>query len=83
MHNGGGPACARLRVVLTEAEIAACKPSVFLTEQLYATLVAWVKKHYRDRLSPAELSDPELLKESREALHELNAILHLGTSSSR
>ena len=32
MRNGGGPACLRLRVVLTEEEIAAAHQGVFLDE---------------------------------------------------
>ncbi len=77
MRNGGGPACLRLRVVLTEAEAAAMHQGVLLTEALHAQLVAWVEKHYRDRLAPADLADPALAIESRTALDELAAILQL------
>lgn len=77
MRNGGGPACLRLRVVLTEQELAAVKPTVFLTEELYRTLVRWVNTHYRDRLHLADLADPHLLDESRQALHELHGFLGL------
>jgi len=75
MNNGGGPACLRLRVVLTEAEQAAAAPGVFLTNALYEALCAWVQRHYRDRLSPDDLADPKLLEESRTALDELTKIL--------
>jgi succinylarginine dihydrolase len=51
MRNGGGPACLRLRVALTDAEAAAMHQGVVMTETLYHTLVAWVEKHYRDRWS--------------------------------
>ncbi len=77
MKNGGGPACLRLRVVLTEAEIAAAHSGVFLSERLYAELVGWVTKHYRESLSPDDLADPALLRESREALDQLTRILVL------
>ena len=77
MRNGGGPACLRLRVVLTEAEAAAMHQGVLLTEALHAQLVAWVEKHYRDRLAPADLADPALAIESRTALDELADILQL------
>lgn len=79
MRNGGGPACLRLRVVLTPDEVAALNPSVRLTDATYETLVGWVKKHYRDRLSAEDLADPKLLDESRAALDELTRILGLGS----
>jgi len=78
MNNGGGPACLRLRVLLTADEIRRAHQGVFLTDELYRRLVAWVEKHYRDRLSPDDLSDPYLLDESRAALDELAGILGLG-----
>lgn len=79
MQNGGGPACLRLRVVLTEQERAAVNPAVLMSEQLFSTLNNWVDKHYRDRLSEADLADPQLLTESRTALDELTQILKLGS----
>lgn len=79
MANGGGPACLRLRVVLTQKEIEAVHPHVFLNDQLYHALKAWIQKHYRDRLSVGDLGDPLLLTETREALDELTKILKLGS----
>ena len=78
MLNGGGPACLRLRVVLTKKELAAMHQGVLLTPQLYNQLTAWVKKHYRETLAPADLADPALLRESRQALDALTKILRLG-----
>ena len=80
MRNGGGPACLRLRVVLTEAEQAATNPAMRLTDDLYARLSAWGTAHYRDQLTPADLADPALLDESRSALDALTQILDLGGS---
>jgi succinylarginine dihydrolase len=77
MRNGGGPACLRLRVSLNDAERTAVKANVFFDERLHAQLIEWVEKHYRESLSPAELSDPKLLIESRHALDELSALLGL------
>ncbi|MYM40425.1 N-succinylarginine dihydrolase [Duganella qianjiadongensis] len=77
MRNGGGPACLRLRVALTDAEAAAMHQGVVMTEALYHTLVAWVEKHYRDRLEPADLADPALAIEVHTALEELSRILGL------
>jgi len=46
---------------------------------LHGALTAWVQRHYRDRLAPADLADPMLLLESRRALDELSALLQLGS----
>ncbi|HZW13058.1 MAG TPA: N-succinylarginine dihydrolase [Noviherbaspirillum sp.] len=77
MRNGGGPACLRLRVALTDTEAAAMHQGVVMTESLYARLVTWVEKHYRDRLAPADLADPSLAVEIHTALDELTGILGL------
>ena len=79
MRNGGGPACLRLRVVLTEAELAATNPAMRLTDDLYARLGEWADRWYRETLTPADLADPALLGESRGALDELTQILRLGS----
>ena len=79
MRNGGGPACLRLRVVLTPAEREAVNSKVWIDDTLHARLEAWVRRHYRDRLSLADLADPQLLNESRLALDELTQILGLGS----
>ncbi|MCH1924757.1 N-succinylarginine dihydrolase [Shewanella sp. C32] len=79
MQNGGGPACLRLRVALNDQELAAVNPQVLLTDEKYKKLTKWVERHYRDRLTPADLADPELLKETRTALDELTQLLKLGS----
>lgn len=77
MRNGGGPACLRLRVPLTPEERAAIGANVFVDDALAATLEAWIRRHYRETLAPADLADPALLDESRGALDELTRILGL------
>ena len=77
MRNGGGPACLRLRVALTEAEAKAMHQGVIMTEALYATLVGWVEQYYRDHLEPKDLADPQLAIECAAALEELTRILGL------
>lgn len=77
MRNGGGPACLRLRVALTDVEARAMHQGVVMTEDLYARLVAWVETYYRDRLEPADLADPQLARECASALEALAAILGL------
>ncbi|WP_254424108.1 N-succinylarginine dihydrolase [Thalassospira marina] len=78
MRNGGGPACLRLRVALTEAELAATNPKSLLDDAGFTKLAAWVEKHYRDRLSADDFRDPQLLSEVRTALDDLTQLLNLG-----
>lgn len=79
MRNGGGPACLRLRVVLTEQELSAMHQGVLLNERLYHKLKDWINKHYRSKLIPDDLADPALLQEIRTALDELTKILNIGS----
>ncbi|UAN42737.1 MULTISPECIES: N-succinylarginine dihydrolase [unclassified Enterobacter] len=79
MANGGGPACLRLRVVLTQDEMQAVNPAVMMNDTLFTRLNDWVDRYYRDRLTQADLVDPQLLREGREALDALSTILQLGS----
>lgn len=78
MQNGGGPACLRLRVVMSAAERAAVSARVMLDDGLYDDLCAWVNRHYRERLAINVLADPALVDETREALDALTRLLELG-----
>ena len=77
MDNGGGPACLRLRVVLSDDDRASLGGRTALDDALAGELEAWIVKHYRETLSPTDLGDPSLLTESRDALDELTRILGL------
>jgi len=79
MRNGGGPACLRLRVVLSERERAATNPNFLLDEKKIVALEEWIKKYYRDRLHPDDLADPEFAGESLTALDALTQILNMGS----
>lgn len=79
MSNGGGPACLRLRVALTQTEQQAINPSTLMNNTLFEHLNNWVDKHYRDQLHEKDLADPQLLIESRNALDELTQIMDLGS----
>lgn len=79
MNNGGGPACLRLRVVMSEDQIANTASRILLDEALYSELRTWVERNYRDSLAAADLQDPALLSECRTALDELTQLLKIGS----
>jgi succinylarginine dihydrolase len=79
MHNGGGPACLRLRVAMTEDEVRAVKARVFFDAALGDELTAWITRHYREQLVADDLADPALARETMTALDELTKILRLGS----
>jgi len=78
MRNGGGPACLRLRVVLTDDELAATNPAMRMTDALHVRLSTWATRWYRETLTASDLADPALLDETRGALDQLTGILALG-----
>ena len=77
MANGGGPACLRLRVVLTAAQQNAVHSGVIMNAAKITALENWVKTHYRDRLSLEDLGDAAFLTEIRTALDALTQLLDL------
>lgn len=78
MRNGGGPACLRLRVVLSDDEAKAANAHFLLDDDKVTKLEAWVKDHYRDRITPDELRDPSLMEESFAAMQALTDLLAMG-----
>ena len=77
MNNGGGPACLRLRVVLTDQQQAAIHQGIVWSDRLHQDLVAWVETNYREQLAPDDLRDPDLIRESLDAMKGLAKILDL------
>lgn len=77
MRNGGGPACLRLRVVMTPEQRASCHPDVLLTEAKIDALQDVVRRTYRDRLAPQDLSDIAFATECRLAREQLLNVLNL------
>ena len=75
MNNGGGPACLRLRVVVTEEELALLGTTYRLDDAKAERLGNWIESHYRDTLTLSDLNDPMLAIESAQALSELKKIL--------
>ncbi len=77
MRNGGGPACLRLRVVLTPEERQAVTGRVLVDDALLDELEAWVERHYRDELDGTDLGDDGFIEEIRGSLGELEEMLEL------
>ena len=75
MRNGGGPACLRLRVVMTEKEAASIHSGAILNEDKANILTGWVERHYRDRLELADLRDPNFVRELDEAYDALENLI--------
>ncbi len=62
-----------------EEERRAVNPAVMMNDTLFNALNDWVDRYYRDRLTAADLADPQLLREGREALDTLTQLLDLGS----
>jgi succinylarginine dihydrolase len=77
MNNGGGPACLRLRVLLSSEDAAALHQGVLWTPTLDTQLREWVQRNYRDHLAPGDLRDPQLVDEAFTAQEQLAQILGL------
>ncbi len=78
MHNGGGPACLRLRVVLSSAELQRVNSAFIVHNDTLDVLRNWVKRHYRDTLTLNDLRDPDFCDECRTALDDLTQLLGIG-----
>ncbi len=79
MRNGGGPACLRLRVPMTEAQMKALGESVrvLADDVLLAALERLIEARYPDCLAPQDLGDPALYHNCRALLAELGALMRL------
>ncbi len=78
MRNGGGPACLRLRVPLTEHESARLSGSVLFDEHCERELTKIVNRRYREQLTLSDVADPMLVDEAKTALDEITQLLGLG-----
>ena len=75
MNNGGGPACLRLRVVVTEEELETLGEKYRIRPALVERLGNWIESHYRDELSQNDLADPSLADQSQRAMEQLRRLL--------
>jgi succinylarginine dihydrolase len=79
MKNGGGPACLRLRVPLSEPHITQLGGSVLFDERCERELRAIIERRYREQLTLNDVADPLLVDEARTALDEVTQVLGLGS----
>lgn len=76
MNNGGGPACLRLRVPMTQRQWSErVAPQARLTETLADRLIEVIERHYPQEISPAELADPRLAARARAATAEIRRLI--------
>ena len=79
MANGGGPACLRLRVIMTSAERQQTSTAGWLTESRYRRLVELVRTRYRDRLTLDDLRDESFARSCMSISEEARRILGFHT----
>jgi succinylarginine dihydrolase len=77
MHNGGGPACLRLRVVMPKQKAA----KLLMTDEIFAQLTEVIERRYRDSLSTADLADPVLVDESHRTIAEIESVCEVAANA--
>jgi succinylarginine dihydrolase len=75
MRNGGGPACLRLRVPLSDEALAAVDPRFLLDEGRLDALERLVEAHWPERIAPGDLGNPDLMGQVRAARAALLGLL--------
>ena len=78
MSNGGGPACLRLRVPLTEREIENMAQGILFSTEIYRQIKSWVESFYSAKFDGQSLSDSSVHSKNQKALKELSGLLGLG-----
>ncbi|HEX7854347.1 MAG TPA: N-succinylarginine dihydrolase [Sphingobium sp.] len=74
MRNGGGPACLRLRVLVSPEAEAAINPLFVLTERRADQIAAVIERHWPERVTPADLGLPDFWAQGWEAVRALEAV---------
>ncbi|MEM7473638.1 MAG: N-succinylarginine dihydrolase [Planctomycetota bacterium] len=74
MANGGGPACLRLRVTLTDSELAAVDPRFRVDSENLDKLRQVIEREYPDRLAFEDFQDSEVraqIVRATDCLHQV------------
>ena len=75
MRNGGGPACLRLRVMMSDDELMALEGRALLTPERYQALKDHVSATYPDQLRLEDLQDWTLCRQLQEAVAGIRDLL--------
>jgi succinylarginine dihydrolase len=67
MRNGGGPACLRLRVAVSEEAHAAIDPRFLLDERACDRIEAVIEREWPESIAPDDLGEPDLWHRCRSA----------------
>ncbi|MBZ5508294.1 MAG: N-succinylarginine dihydrolase [Acidobacteriia bacterium] len=80
LANGGGPACLRLRMRVTDKQLQAVSERAFIASiELLDRLEATVDRRYREALTLAEFRDPVFAQECLRTLDEVAGLLGYGS----
>jgi succinylarginine dihydrolase len=75
MRNGGGPACLRLRVPVSDEARAAVDPRFLLDERKWQALARLVERAWPETIAASDIADPALWAEARAAYDALEAAI--------
>lgn len=75
MHNGGGPACLRLRVPMTEGQWSNLPEKSRWSESLADQLCETIQRHYPETLEFAELVNGDCIERSVRAVTAVQQVL--------
>lgn len=76
MRNGGGPACLRLRVLLSSEAAQAVNPMFLLNDRSADAMAEVIAHRWPERIAPADLVIPQLWSDAWEAIRVLRQTLH-------
>lgn len=76
MKNGGGPACLRLRVPVSDEALAGIDSRYILDERKCDALARLVETHWPAEIAPSDISDPALWADAGAAHARMEALIH-------
>ncbi len=71
MANGGGPACLRLRVEVSDLQRSRMKREVWLDASSRDWLEDWITRRYPESIQVSDLTDPEMARDALAATKEI------------
>jgi succinylarginine dihydrolase len=78
MSGGGGPACLRLRVPVTEDQLGLLPARARWSAELDSQLRERILQHYPTRLTLADLASEDVLGQAERAQRSLSELLAVG-----